>query len=163
MIVYCEECGAKNELKDEAQISAEDPARCQFCNDILIIQHQPAFEELSGSKKPKVMSRLIVRYQNLEIEHLGPDHEITMGRRESNDIRIQEDRVSRHHAAIIYKQGKYCLVDKSLNGTYVLIRNRHGRILKQKEIMLVNQGIIGLGGIVDNNSPHAIHYNIQSL
>lgn len=163
MIVYCEECGAKNELQDVTQSSPDNPVRCQFCNDILVIHHQPTPEAPSGFKRPAILSRLTVKYQDIQIEHKGPDHQITMGRRPSNDIRIQEERVSRHHAVIVYKQGKYCLIDKSLNGTYVLIRNRHGRILKQKEIMLVSEGIIGLGGIVDQDSPSAIHYSIQSL
>ena len=162
MIIYCEECGAKNELEDAAQISSDNPAKCQFCNDILIIHHQPALAEEAESEKPAIRSRLTVRYQDVELEHRGPDHQITMGRRPSNDIQVQEERVSRLHAVIIYKQGKYCLIDKSLNGTYVLTRNRHGRILKQKEIMLVDEGVIGLGGLVDQDSPNAIHYSIQS-
>lgn len=162
MIVYCEECGAKNELDDVVKISPDDPPRCQFCNDILFIDHQSISEEQAGQKRPANLSRLIVKYQDQKIEHKGPDHEITMGRRPNNDIRIQEERVSRHHAVIVYKQGKYCLIDKSLNGTYVLTRNRHGRILKHREIMLVSEGVIGLGGIVDHDSPNAIHYSIQS-
>lgn len=163
MIVYCEECGAKNELTDVDQISSDNPVRCRFCNDFLVINHQLASGEQSGSKGPAILSRLTVKFQDIQIEHKGPEHQITMGRRPSNDIRIQEERVSRHHAAIVYKQGKYCLIDKSLNGTYVLLRNRHGRILKHNEIMLVSEGIIGLGGIVDQDSPNAIHFSIQSL
>ena len=107
MIVYCEECGAKNELKGVSQLSPDNPERCQFCNDILVIHHQPASDAETGSKTSTPLSRLILRYQDVEIEHKGADHQITMGRRDGNDIIVKGERVSRVHAVVVYKQGKY--------------------------------------------------------
>ena len=163
MIVYCEECGAKNVLDEDQLLPLADPIRCRYCNDVLMIYHENIPFPSPPSVQETVVSRLFLTYQGMTIEHPGPKHEITLGRHEGADIRVQNERVSRTHARIVYKSGKYCILDQSLNGTYVLINNRHGRTIKHKEIMLIGQGIIGLGDIVDDASPHTIHYQIRSL
>jgi pSer/pThr/pTyr-binding forkhead associated (FHA) protein len=162
MIVYCEECGAKNILDDNLPLSLAEPIHCQFCRDVLVIYHHKPAETSRPAVRPLVISRLILEHQGITVEHPGFDHEITMGRHTGVDIKVQDERVSRLHARILYKEGKYCLIDQSLNGTYILVNNRHGRTIKRKEIMLVGQGIIGLGNIVQADSPNAIHYEIRS-
>ena len=163
MIIYCEECGAKNVLGKLPQNIQNDPIRCRFCNDILVIHHNNALaEDYEETAKPVILSRLVLKFQNLVVVHEGPNHQITLGRHEDADIRVQDERVSRLHATVVYKQGKYCLIDRSLNGTYILVKNRYGTTIKHKQIMLVSQGIIGLGGIVEETSPNAIHYSIRS-
>jgi len=45
---------------------------------------------------------------------------IRLGRAEDNDVVLQADEVSRHHATLEYRAGKLILTDlKSMNGTYV--------------------------------------------
>ncbi|HOH31541.1 MAG TPA: FHA domain-containing protein, partial [Candidatus Hydrogenedentes bacterium] len=46
--------------------------------------------------------------------------EITFGRSEDNDVVLTAEEVSRYHARIVSKDGRFFIVDlKSLNGTYV--------------------------------------------
>ena len=49
---------------------------------------------------------------------------ITMGRLSHNDIVVEDNRVSRSHARIEYRRGKFVLVDSSTNGTYVQITGK---------------------------------------
>lgn len=84
-----------------------------------------------------------------------------MGRLKRNDITIVKDHVSRFHATIKYKNGKYILTDQSSNGTYVHIQGRQGIFVKKKILLLSNSGIIGLGGVVTSESSEAIHFLIK--
>jgi adenylate cyclase len=47
----------------------------------------------------------------------------TIGRGEKNNLVVDQDRVSRSHADIEFRQGKFILVDGSTNGTYLLLDN----------------------------------------
>jgi len=56
------------------------------------------------------------------IVHVGPDKpKVTIGRLKECDLRIRNPVVSRVHAFVEYKDGKYVLVDnQSVNGTYYM-------------------------------------------
>ena len=82
---------------------------------------------------------------------------VEIGRQKSNDIQVVNDRVSRTHAVIEYRNGKYYLTDQSSNGTYLLMERGKGVVLRNKEVLLTAKGVIGLGYKVDFTSPDAIH------
>lgn len=68
-----------------------------------------------------VMARLIVKFKGSVVqEHLLDKPSIRIGRREGNDIRIDNLAVSGNHAKIEKIDGSYIIVDlKSTNGTFV--------------------------------------------
>lgn len=86
---------------------------------------------------------------------------VTLGRQVHNDVVVNDNRVSRSHARIEYRRGKFVIVDQSSNGTYVLIQGKKGVNLKRDEAQLIGRGIIGLGRDVTPESPLAIHYEIK--
>ncbi len=52
-------------------------------------------------------------------EH-GVRNRLTIGRGDENDIRLDAKSVSRHHAQLIYAEGRWCIEDRgSANGTFV--------------------------------------------
>ncbi len=67
------------------------------------------------------MARLIVKFRGAVVqEHLLDKPSIRIGRREGNDIRIDNLAVSGNHAKIEKIDGSYIIVDlKSTNGTFV--------------------------------------------
>lgn len=70
---------------------------------------------------------------------------ITMGRDALNNIIINDPKVSRLHARIELRKDKFVLIDQSTNGTYVWKEGEEAALLRRDEMILPNQGIIGLG------------------
>ena len=162
MIVFCEDCGAKNSIDSEEFAAMQVRIKCCRCHENIRIDGSPRSRTAEASDQMHVFkSRMMVKYQDVMI-HINEDRKkISMGRLTKNDISIVKDHVSRVHARIKYENGKYILTDQSKNGTYVHIKGRQGIFVKGKILLLSSSGIIGLGGIVTNDSSEAIHFLIK--
>ena len=162
MIVFCEDCGARNSINIQEFAAMQVHIKCHRCDENIRIDGSPRSRTTELSDPTHVFkSRMMVKYQNVMI-HINEDRKkISMGRLKKNDISIVKDHVSRVHARIKYENGKYILTDQSRNGTYVHIKGRQGIFVKSKILLLSSSGIIGLGGIVTSDSPAAIHFLIK--
>ncbi len=156
MIIFCEECGSRNVVDGEAAKGGAAP-RCDTCNTILVLPGSPsAASTISQKKGPRL--ELSFRDNALEISQARPS--ITMGRQSHNNLVVEDSRVSRSHARIVFRQNEFVLIDHSTNGTYVFIKGEKGMNLKQNEILLQGSGIFGLGRKVAPDSPEAIHFSV---
>ena len=160
MIVYCEECGYKNTI-DEADVKGRKPQiPCQKCGDFLRFYGLKA-KKLKAAVQPKKnqapRSCLILKYGKVVVIVNEANARVEIGRQKSNDIQVVNNRVSRTHALIEYKDGQYYLTDQSSNGTYLLMEGSKGISIKKKEVLLTARGVIGPGYKVDFKSPDAIH------
>ncbi len=106
-------------------------------------------------------ARLVLRYRAKTVEMNQTRTKITCGRQDYNDIVVEDNHVSRSHARIEYRRGKFILTDVSSNGTYVLERGEKGIYLKQDELQLDGKGMIGLGEELEFDSPKGLYYNIK--
>jgi adenylate cyclase len=86
---------------------------------------------------------------------------VTIGRLPENDLFLKYPRVSRKHARIEKRPGKFVLVDTSFNGTYVQIGNLDIICVKHAEIALIGNGIICPGRKASSSSPGAIHFALR--
>ena len=86
---------------------------------------------------------------------------IRIGRLAENDLIISYPRVSRKHAKIEYRQGKFMLVDTSSNGTFVKIGDLEPIHVLRDEIPLIGKGTISPGRKAASSSPGAIHFTIR--
>jgi len=68
-----------------------------------------------------------------------------IGRGEQNEIIASGRYVSRLHAKIEYRKGKFILVDHSTNGTHVHIQGEDGVCLHLDEAAVRGEGVISLG------------------
>jgi adenylate cyclase len=109
----------------------------------------------------KIESRMELKFQGLTIEVDQNRPSVTLGRQNHNDVVVNDERVSRTHARIEYRRGKFILIDQSTNGTFALIQGKKSIILRRDEATLLGSGIIGLGREVTEQSPVVIHYSIQ--
>ncbi|HJX33945.1 MAG TPA: adenylate/guanylate cyclase domain-containing protein [Desulfatiglandales bacterium] len=109
----------------------------------------------------KIESRMQLKFQGVTVEIDQNRPSITLGRQAHNDIVVNDERVSRTHARIEYRRGKFILIDQSTNGTFALIQGKKTVTLRRDEATLLGNGIIGLGREVNDQSPVAIHYSIQ--
>lgn len=160
MIVYCEECGFKNMI-DEAGVKGRDPqVPCQKCGDFLRFYglKAKALKKASAST-PKHGPRLclILKYGKVVVIVNQTNARVEIGRQKSNDIQVVNNRVSRTHALVEYKKGKYYLTDQSSNGTFLLMEGRKGITIRKKEVLLTAKGVMGPGYKVDFKSSDAIH------
>ena len=160
MIVYCEECGTKNTI-DETVIKGQRPKiPCQQCGDFLRFYglRAKAIGKAAPAKRNDAKQRcLILKYGKVVVIVNESNVRIEIGRQKSNDIQVVNNRVSRTHALIEYKDGSYYLTDQSSNGTYLLMEGSKGITIKKKAVKLTAKGVIGPGYKVDFKSPDAIY------
>ncbi len=106
-------------------------------------------------------SRLTLRFhdQAIELGRMRPG--ATMGRHRENDLVVDDIFVSRIHARIEYRKGRFFVVDMSTNGTYLLAQGEESICLHRDERSLQGQGFIGLGREVDPQSPLVIHFSCE--
>jgi adenylate cyclase len=86
---------------------------------------------------------------------------IRIGRLAENDLILNYPRVSRKHAKIENRRGRFALVDTSSNGTYVTIGDLDPIHVIQDEILLIGKGIISPGRRAASSSPGAIHFTVR--
>lgn len=82
----------------------------------------------------------------------------TFGRQSHNDFVLTNKRVSRTHARIEYRWGKFVLIDQSSNGTLVYDMKDKKRFLKREETVLPVSGYIIFGEEAGKDSPDAVMF-----
>ncbi|KAB2936335.1 MAG: adenylate/guanylate cyclase domain-containing protein [Candidatus Contendobacter sp.] len=103
-------------------------------------------------------ARLVLEYRGKKQELAPSAQAFTMGRGERSSLVVDRELVSRSHADIEFRQGKFILVDHSTNGTYLLLENGARFFVRREEFTLHDRGIICLGQAVADNNPDLIYY-----
>ena len=120
--------------------------------DLTIMHGQASFVQ----RPPR--AQLILKYSG-EDYHL--EREATpflIGRGEKNDLVVRDQSVSRTHASIEYRRGKFVLIDRSTNGTFLQILDEEVVFLHREQMHLRREGIILLGQDGSDSCDHAIHF-----
>jgi class 3 adenylate cyclase len=95
------------------------------------------------------------------VVQLKPDQSgFSIGRNGDNDLVICDDYTSRHHTQIIFRKGKFVLVDRSTNGTFVMNTDGSYTFIHREEYVLNHQGWIGLGELRQKDHPDAITFEV---
>ena len=84
---------------------------------------------------------------------------IKIGRDPQNDIVVTTEHVSRLHAKIFHRQGKYVLHDQSSNGTFLSVNLSNVHLLRE-EAILHGSGLIYLGADPSKTHSEPILYMI---
>lgn len=110
-----------------------------------------------------INSRLVLRYGDVEKEISPESRVFVVGRSQDCDMQIDAPFASRVHARLVYRQGKFVLIDQSTNGTFV--RPSAGSevcLLEQEEYPLWESGVISLGRSTEEGGDALIHYRFKS-
>jgi len=83
----------------------------------------------------------------------------TFGRGGQCDQVIDSNLVSRVHAVIENRRGKFVLIDESTNGTYLKIEDRTPVFLRREEMLLQSYGEISFGEDLMTNSKQKISFS----
>jgi hypothetical protein len=106
----------------------------------------------------QLFARLMLEYRDKKVELTPTAQTFTIGRGELSGLVVDRELVSRSHADIEFRQGKFVLVDHSTNGTYLLLENGERFFVRREEFTLHDRGIICLGQAVAQNNPDLIRF-----
>lgn len=101
---------------------------------------------------------LTLKYQSQVLEMDLNSQTINLGRGSDCELIIMGDLISRYHAKISVRRGKFVLTDQSTNGTYLRTLDGQNVFLRQEEFTLFASGVISLGKSVDKAKDNLLHY-----
>ncbi|MGD8498330.1 MAG: FHA domain-containing protein [Chromatiales bacterium] len=107
-------------------------------------------------------ARLVFSYRGEDIE-MAPDMRVfLLGRSPESNIVVDATCTSREHARVVYRKGKFVLVDQSTNGTFVRQAGASEILLVQDdEFPLTSAGVIGLGQSTQGSADELIRYRCE--
>jgi len=107
--------------------------------------------------------RLRLRFDDREL--LVDEHHasITIGRAEDNDVVVKGHLTSRLHARIEIGRSKFVVIDQSTNGTFVQTGDGEELFIRRDILQLEGHGMIGLGCLPEQGSPHTILFTCEEI
>jgi len=103
-------------------------------------------------------SRLELSFRDKSIEVSDKRKNVIMGRAEDNDLVVKGNLISRIHAKVEMRRGKFMLVDQSTNGTFVLNLLGEESFVRRDSTEITGEGTIGLGRAEEPGASLAIHF-----
>jgi class 3 adenylate cyclase len=104
------------------------------------------------------VSRMSLSFRDQTVEISDSRKSANIGRADDNDLVVKGNLISRIHAKVELRRGKFFLVDQSTNGTFLL--NLHGEetFVRRDSTELQGEGTIGLGRAEKAGASLAIHF-----
>jgi adenylate cyclase len=103
-------------------------------------------------------SRLELSFRDKKVEVNDKRKNVIMGRAEDNDLVVKGNLISRMHAKVEMRRGKFVLVDQSTNGTFVLNLQGEEMFVRRDSMELHGEGTIGLGRSEEPGASLAIYF-----
>ena len=124
--------------------------------DLFEVLWDTRFEATSMMDASAIAAAIAAPQAMLQLHYNGRDYELgngrvtlTIGRGLGNDVVVELAAVSRQHARIDCREGKFILSDQSTNGTYVRMGGGEVMALRRDQITLVGEGEIGFSPRMD--------------
>ncbi|MDH3305518.1 MAG: adenylate/guanylate cyclase domain-containing protein [Gammaproteobacteria bacterium] len=111
--------------------------------------------EWENTRKP---SKLLLNFRDTTVEVSDKRKSINMGRADDNDLVVKGNLISRIHAKIEMRRGKFMLIDQSTNGTFLQTVQGHEKFVRRDSTELGEEGTIGLGRAEPPGSKLAIYF-----
>ena len=105
-------------------------------------------------------SRLLDNFRDSTVELSDRRKSINLGRADDNDVVVKGNLISRIHARIEMRRGKFVLIDQSTNGTFIQNVQGHETFVRRDSTELGEEGTIGLGRAEEPGSNLAIHFKM---
>jgi class 3 adenylate cyclase len=84
-----------------------------------------------------------------------------MGRADDNDLVVKGNLISRIHARVEMRRGRFILIDQSTNGTFLQKENGEEVFVRRDNTVLEGNGVIGLGKVAKSDDPLAINFSCE--
>jgi hypothetical protein len=108
--------------------------------------------------KDRKISRLVLSFREKSIELSDKRKSVSIGRADDNDLVIKGNLISRIHAKVEMRRGKFVLIDQSTNGTFLQDLQGNEVFVRRDSRELHGEGTIGLGRAEQPGSSLSIHY-----
>lgn len=105
-----------------------------------------------------VYTTLRLRHGDREVVISREEGDFWLGRGSDCRIVIPSKLVSRRHARIEYRRGKFVLHDESTNGTFIRTQDKRELYLRREEAPLWGHGAISLGRVIQDDDPHLLYF-----
>ena len=115
----------------------------------------PTIEWESRDRK---VSRLQLGFRDQLIEVNDRRKSVNIGRADDNDLVVKGNLISRIHAKVEMRRGKFLLIDQSTNGTFLQSVRGDETFIRRDSTELVGEGTIGLGRAEQPGSSLSIHF-----
>ena len=113
---------------------------------------------LEWENKDRRASKLLINFRDKSIEVSDQRKSINLGRADDNDLVVKGNLISRIHAKIEMRRGKFVLIDQSTNGTFLQSVRGQETFVRRDSTELNDEGTIGLGRSEEPGSSLAIYY-----
>ena len=113
---------------------------------------------IEWESKGRKASRLLLNFRDQTIEVSDRRKSINIGRADDNDLVVKGNLISRIHAKIEMRRGKFMLIDQSTNGTFLQDVLGKESFVRRDTTELGEEGTIGLGRAEQPGSSLAIYY-----
>jgi class 3 adenylate cyclase len=115
---------------------------------------------IGGGADPTRM-RLVLRFQSrvFEIDELSQP--FTIGRDPGNTLTVDAEWISRNHAMIEWKRGRFMLIDRSTNGTWVRIDNEEAQVVHRDEFHLRKSGSVSFGQAHSEDASRDLYFGCE--
>jgi len=133
-----------------------------LCSFRIIVNTQLNVEETWPALPAVAPSRLVLTWGAHEVEVTERRPSLTVGRGVMSDIVIKDDKVSRLHARIEYRNAHFSLSDQSGNGTYVTDSAGTTYNVRNDTYVLLGTGTISFGIDPETSRLHVVKYAVRS-
>ncbi|HNP34899.1 MAG TPA: adenylate/guanylate cyclase domain-containing protein [Woeseiaceae bacterium] len=113
---------------------------------------------IEWESKTRNVARLVLSFRSATVELSDQKKSVTIGRADDNDLVVKGNLISRIHAKVEMRRGKFVLTDQSTNGTFLQDLQGNESFLRRDSTELSGEGTIGLGRAEEPGASLAIHY-----
>ncbi|MFT5501052.1 MAG: adenylate cyclase [Woeseiaceae bacterium] len=113
---------------------------------------------IDWESKSKGATKITLSFRDGNVVVNDQKKTINMGRADDNDLVVKGNLISRIHAKVEKRRGKFILIDQSTNGTFLETVEGEETFVRRDSTELTGEGIIGLGRVAKPGTPLAIHY-----
>ena len=115
---------------------------------------------IGWENKDRRGAKLMLNFRDSTIELSDKRKSINLGRADDNDLVVKGNLISRIHAKIEMRRGKFVLVDQSTNGTFIQNVQGQETFVRRDTTELGSEGTIGLGRAEAPGSNLAVYYKM---
>lgn len=113
---------------------------------------------IEWESKARSASKMILTFKDATVEISDKCKSINIGRADDNDLVIKGNLISRIHAKVEMRRGKFVIIDQSTNGTFLMNVLGEESFVRRDSTELGEEGTIGLGRAEEPGAALAINY-----
>jgi adenylate cyclase len=113
---------------------------------------------IEWENRGRKVSGMVLSFRDQTVEVSDKRKSVNIGRADDNDLVVKGNLISRIHAKVELRRGKFILVDQSTNGTFLQNVQGEETFVRRDSTELKGEGTIGLGRAEEPGGTLAIHF-----